>query len=288
MRIKLTLAAVFLPVLLTAQEQVSVRGRIVDEKGVAVEYVQVGVPGRHIGTISTVDGHFEISVPLDTLDFFHVAYQTARYPVTGPVDDLLIVLHENELSPAVSIGGDTKEKYLVRPGKNLFGNKSSIAFDLSNGKKGSEMGSIARARKPFLIRNIQLTIHANYAPGCVAAINIYRIEGEPETFVNILHKPVYFDIAVSDSPRKYDIQPDESILLEPGKYFIAFQIVAVDEDAVREYRERPESERKRDFTAMQLYTPIHFKSSYIRHAAMGEMEHLPINIGVAVKGLEYQ
>ena len=105
MRIKLTLAlaAVVLPVLLSAQERVSVRGRIVNEKGEAVEYVQVGVPRHQIGPIGTADGRFEISTPPDTLEFFHVSYQAARFPVTGPVDDLVIVLHENELAPAVFI-----------------------------------------------------------------------------------------------------------------------------------------------------------------------------------------
>ena len=74
MRIKLALAAIFLPILLAAQEKISVRGKIVDEKGNPVEYVQVGVPERHIGTISTVDGQFEISVPIDTLEFKHPAF----------------------------------------------------------------------------------------------------------------------------------------------------------------------------------------------------------------------
>ena len=286
MRIRWALAALLLPALLAAQENVSVRGRIVNEKGEAVEYVQVGIPGRHVGTISTVDGQFEISGPPDTLEFFHVSYQTARYPVTGPVDNVVIVLHGQELPPAMAIGGKTKEKYLVRPGMNVLGNGGAIGFDLSEGGKGAELGSIASARKPFLIQDIRLTIQSNSIPGCVAAINIYRIEGEPETFVNILHKPIYFNIAVSDSPQKYDIQPDGSILLEPGKYFVAFQIMAVDEDALRKYRETPESERA--FTDMHLYTPIHFKSSYVRHTALGKMEYVPVNIGIAVKGLEYQ
>ena len=47
--------------------------------------------------------------------------------------------------------------------------------------------------------------------------------------------------------------PEETLLLEPGRYFIAY-----------------------------------FKSSYLREAALGRMEHFPVNIGVAVKGLEYQ
>ena len=114
MRIKLASALLLLPALLSAQERVSVRGKIVNEKGEPVEYVQVGVPKHQIGTISTADGRFEISMPPDTLDFFHVSYQAAGIPVTGPVDDLVVVLHEQELPPAVFIGGDTKEKYLLR------------------------------------------------------------------------------------------------------------------------------------------------------------------------------
>jgi hypothetical protein len=62
------------------------------------------VPRHQIGTISSSDGRFEISLPRDTLVFFHVSYQEAAYPVTGPADDVLIVLREQELPPAVSIG----------------------------------------------------------------------------------------------------------------------------------------------------------------------------------------
>ena len=45
-------------------------------------------------------------------------------------------------------------------------------------------------------------------------------------------KPIYFDVAVSDEPQHFDIQPGQT--------------------------------------------------------ALGIMEHFPVNIGVAVKGLEYQ
>ena len=290
MKIKFALAAIFLPVLLAAQEQVSVRGKIVDEKGEPVEYVQVGVPERHIGTISTVDGQFEISIPIDTLEFFHVSYQTARYPVTGPVDNLVIVLHDNELPPAVFIGGNTREKYLLRPGKSILKNMGSIVANLHEGEGaiGGELGSVATAKKPFLIKDIQFTVKSNSIPKCVASINVYRIEGKPVTFTNILHKPIYFNIDISDLPRKNNIQPDEPILLEPGKYFISFQIVAVDEDLMRKLQDTPESERVHAFGPYFASFPVYLKSSYTRSAAMGKMEYVPVNIGVSVKGLEYQ
>ena len=33
---------------------------------------------------------------------------------------------------------------------------------------------------------------------------------------------------------------------------------------------------------------LFIKSSYLREAALGEMKHFPVNIGISVKGLEYQ
>lgn len=287
MNSKLLLAFLLLPACVHAQERVSVRGRIIDEKGNAVEYVQVGVPKRQIGTISSVDGHFEISIPPDTLEFFHVSYKTASYPVTGDADDVVIVLHEQELSPAVSIGGNTKEKYLVRPGVKVNERIGGADFYRpGGGGKGAELGCIAKVRKPFLIKDIQFTILDNHIPGCVASVNVYRIEGDPETFINVLHKPIYVNIIESDSRQDYSIQPEETVLLEPGKYFVALQIVATDDEAVHRILETPESERHP--RALHMSTALYFKSSYERYAAMGKMMKIPVNIGVAVKGLEYQ
>ena len=285
MRIKLAAALLLFPALLSAQERVTVRGKIVNEKGNPVEYVQVGVPKHQIGTISTADGRFEISMPPDTLDFFHVSYQAAGYPVTGPVDDLVVVLHEQELPPAVFIGGDTKEKYLLRSGKNLLKNMGVISVSFEDGDfKGKEVGSVAQTKKPFLVQDISLTVHDNRIPGCIASINIYRIEGPEESFVNVLHMPIYFDVAVSDAPQQYDLHPEETLLLEPGRYFIAFQIVGCDEAALQAFLAKPMEEQIHE---MYINFYIYLKSSYLRKAALGEMKHYPVNIGISVKGLEF-
>lgn len=287
MRIKLSLAALLLPAILFAQERVTVKGRIINAEGEPVEYVQVGIPKLHLGNISTVDGRFEIEMPCDTLVFFHVSYQTAAYPVTGPTDDIVIVLQEQELPPVVFIGGTTKEKYLLRPGTNVLKNMGVISTALrSEHPSGREIGSVAQAKKPFLVKDILLTVHSNHIPDCVASINIYRIEGKKESFVNVLHKPIYFDVAVSNEQQDYDIQPEETLLLEPGKYFIAFQIVGCDKEALQTFLSKPEEERT--FWEMSIDFNIFLKNSYIREAALGEIKPLPVNIGVAVKGLEYQ
>lgn len=287
MRIKLAIALSLLPALLSAQEHVTVKGRIINEQGEAVEYVQLGVPKLQIGSISAADGCFEIDMPCDTLEFFHVSYQRAAYPVTGPADDVVIVLHEQELPPAIFIGGDTKEKYLLKPGTGLLKSVGIITTSMRSGHpSGREIGSVAQTRKPFLVKNILLTVRSNHIPGCVASINIYRIEGKKESFVNVLHKPIYFDVAVSNDPQDYDIRPEETLLLEPGKYFIAFQIVGCNNEALQAFLAKTQEEQ--EFWEMSIDFNIYLKSSYVREVAMGEMEHLPVNIGVAVKGLEYR
>ena len=287
MRIKLAIALSLLPALLSAQEHVTVRGRIINDQGDAVEYVQLGVPKLQIGSISAADGRFEIDMPCDTLEFYHVSYQRAAYPVTGPADDVVIVLHEQELPPAVFIGGDTKEKYLLKPGTGLLKSVGIITTSMRSGHpSGREIGSVAQTKKPFLVKEILLTVRSNHIPGCVASINIYRIEGRKESFVNVLHKPIYFNVAVSNDPQDFDIQPEETLLLEPGRYFIAFQIVGCNNEALQAFLAKTQDEQ--EFWEMSMDFNIYLKSSYVREVALGGMEHLPVNIGVAVKGLEYQ
>ena len=287
MRIKLIFALLCIPVCVYAQEGFPVRGRIVNGQGEPVEYVQVGIPKLQIGTISTADGHFEITVPGDTLEFFHVSYQTGSHVVTGPADDLTLVLHENELSPAVFIGGNTREKYLLRPGTRIAGNGGVLVFEPKTGQtKGVEIGSVAKTGKPFLVKDIQFGIWQNSIPDCVVSVNIYRIEGKNREFVNMLQRPIYVNVAESEKPQEFHIWPEETILLEPGRYFVSFQIVDCNEQALEEYLQTPESER--DWSRMRLTTILYLKGSYTRKAALGEMEHIPVNIGMVVKGLEYQ
>lgn len=285
MRIRLLLALLLFPLCISAQERFSVKGRIVNEKGEAVEYVQVGIPKRGIGTISSVDGRFEINVPADTLEFHHVSYEIGFHPVSGPQEDVLIVLKESELSPAVFIDGDAKEKYLVRAGTRIPSATGGFHFE-GGIVKGEEFGSVANARKPFLVKDILFSVMANDIPGCVLSINIYRIEGEPEQFSSVLHKPIYLNVAVSEEVQDFDVQPEESILLEPGRYYFSFDIVDCDMDVVNGYLEKAESER--GSFRMSLYTFLYFKSSYMRAAALGEFKRFPVNFGIVVKGLEYQ
>ena len=194
---------------------------------------------------------------------------------------------QEQLTPAIIIDGASKEKYLLRPGAKLFGGQGIITSSFRNGSiEGRELGAVVKAKKPFLVKDILISVHSNHIPGYVASIIFYRIEGKEETFVNVLHKPITFDVAVSNEPQHFDIKPEESVLLEPGKYFIAYQTVDYDAEALQAFLAKPEDER--EYWEMSIDFNVHLKSSYLREAALGKMEPFPVNIGIAVKGLEFQ
>ena len=60
----------------------------------------------------------------------------------------------------------------------------------------------------------------------------------------------------------------------------------MDDRALLAYLAKPEDERKDWELSMDF--PVFLKSSYLRETALGSMERFPVNVGVAVKGLEYQ
>ena len=194
------------------------------------------------------------------------------------------VYYHKELPPAVVIGGKTKEKVLVRPGSKVADGHGLGAFSLrSEEELERELGSFVQVKKPFLVKDIKLCINENTIPGCVAAINIYRME---ESMVNVLQKPIHFDVAVSDSPQSFKLHPNETLLLEPGRYFIAFQIVDCDRPAFQRFLAKPSEDQ--DYWEFSMYFTLHLKSSYTRETALGDLKSSPFNMGIAVKGLEYQ
>lgn len=190
----------------------------------------------------------------------------------------VMVYAQEQLPPAIVTGKIIKEKYLVRPGAKVMGNGALGAFLLRSEQDFErEIGSYTQVKKPFLVKDIQLSIHENTIPGCIAAINIYQIGGKKE--------PLFFNVAVSDKPQDYHIQPEKPLVLEPGKYFIAFQIAGCDKEALKEFLAKPEKER--DYDEMALYFVLHFKNSHGRDTPLDKMERCPFNMGLAVKGLEF-
>lgn len=267
-------------------------GHITDRDGHSIEYVAVGIPGSNIGTVSDSEGIFSLELP-DTTDadlmFFHVSYKEKSIPAAeiiaadGPVT---VILEENRLAAAVVTPGKKKDRRLVGRGARVPGGVATM----EPSSTGMEIGSVIEVRKEFTVRKISFEVLRNALPGCVLGVNIYRMEGSPATFDNVLTKPIYCNIPVSEEKNKCQIEPEETVILSPGSYFIALALVDCDRDLQEKWKDKPswDKDERIGNSLTSIDFPLYLKSGYKRSKAMQDFESIPIGTGLTVEGTENQ
>ena len=127
-----------------------------------------------------------------------------------------------ELEAAVLTESRSKEKNLGGKGMKFSG---GIIF-MTPESVGKEIGSLVKTRHPFLVKAISFTVEENRMEGCKASLRIYRMEGE-NNLVNMVTMPIYQDIPKATDETKFTIAPEESIVLEPGEYYISFCLTEI-------------------------------------------------------------
>ena len=275
----------------TAQDDMkTIVGRITDHNGQHIEYVAVGIPGSNIGTVSDSEGIFSLELP-DTTDadlmFFHVSYKEKSIPAAellaaaGPVT---VILEENRLAAAVVTPGKKKDKRLVGRGARVPGGIATM----EPSSTGMEIGSVIEVRKEFAIRKISFDVLRNALPGCVLGINVYRTEGSPATFDNVLTRPIYCNIPVSEHRTECEIEPEETVILSPGSYFIALALVDCDRELQEKWKDKPSWSKEERFenSLTSIDFPLYLKSCYIRGKAMQDFEAISVGTGLTVEGTE--
>ena len=153
---------------------------------------------------------------------------------------------------------------------------------------GKEIGSLVKTRHPFLVKAISFTVEENRMEGCKASLRIYRMEGE-NNLVNMVTMPIYQDIPKATDETKFTIAPEESIVLEPGEYYISFCLTEISRDIIDILSE---SETWSDEQRFDMYRqdrirfPLYLKSSYTREQSDHPLTKWCANIGIEVSGIE--
>lgn len=120
-----------LPAELISQQQSSIKGTVVDEKGEPLIGVSVMVEGTTTGVITDFDGNFVLEGDLGNakLRFSYIGYITQTVSVSGK-NQLSIVMKEDskQLEEVVVVGYGTQKK------ANLSGSVASVGSDVLEGR----------------------------------------------------------------------------------------------------------------------------------------------------------
>ncbi len=115
---------IFMPLTLHAQKNISLSGKVIDDKGQEVPYAAIGIVSKNIGTTSTEDGTFYFQISSaelkDTLSFSSLGFFTHKLPVSKLIqsEEVEIVLEEKTTSLSEVVVNSTSF-YVRQALKNL-------------------------------------------------------------------------------------------------------------------------------------------------------------------------
>ncbi len=164
--------------------------------GKPLEFVNIGIAGKNIGTVSDINGDFTIKLDTffknDTLMFSCIGFEACLVAVSDLAEDVFhhIYLTEKtyELKEVNVRFRKFREKILGVTAKN-----KSVAAGFSNNLLGYECGILMRNKKSALIKQIKINIsHCTYDT-IFYRLNIYQPKGK-NNFENILEQPIYLNL----------------------------------------------------------------------------------------------
>ena len=175
-------------------------------------YVNIGIVGKGIGTVSDMNGKFSInlhdSLNSYTLKFSYIGYESISFNVLEFKKKLKDNSIDILMKPAVFSLSQVVVKPKVLKTKilgNKNNNKSAMAGFKSN-DLGSEMGTIMKIKKPSTnIENVNFNIARNYITDLKFLVNIYAIKnGEPDSI--LLQEPIYVTTSIKSGTLSVDMK----------------------------------------------------------------------------------
>jgi len=107
-------------------DYISISGIVLDEFNKGVAYVNIGIEQKNLGTVSDLDGRFELTIPDsllgDSITFSHVSYQTYKLAIKHDLSykEILVSLDSKyfELSEIVVSNKQLKQRKLGTKGRS--------------------------------------------------------------------------------------------------------------------------------------------------------------------------
>lgn len=216
--IKITFAFVHLTILAIGQEY---SGNVTNIDCSPIEFVNIGIPMKNIGTVSDLYGNYTINLTnqsdSDSLKFSCIGFK----PYT------IIIKEFKELKEkTITL---TKEVYTIEEVTVMSKHIKDKTFGVESVSKiftggfskvelGYEFGVLMKNNKKAFLKTMTINIAICDFDSIFFRVNIYRVKGDE--FENILKEPIYVNISKSDIKDKivvdlkpYDLCTDEDFLV---------------------------------------------------------------------------
>ncbi|MFY7741190.1 MAG: carboxypeptidase-like regulatory domain-containing protein [Flavobacterium sp.] len=211
-----------------AQEK-SISGSVIDiENNSVIQYVNIGIINKSIGTVSNSKGVFtlklnDISNLKDSLVFSHIGYKTKKMLVSsliGKNNSIELEPLSNDLNEVIVTFKQPKSKRFGRSAKGLslmhFNFYSYYEKDVDD-RLSKEIGIKFKLKKDCKIENLNFNITQNDFKSLKFRLNFYKIEnGLPTELLN--EKDIIFEVKENFTGwYSFDIKPFDVFLYKENE-----------------------------------------------------------------------
>lgn len=250
-------------------QSTSLKSKVVDAKGgQGIAFVNIGIPGKNLGTVSDERGHFSLPISDnmldDTLLFSCIGYEPLRMPVRTLRDlpmPVVMQLKAVDLKPIKVEASKLKEKYF-----GIYTESAVVQAGFNQNILGKECGVLMSTKQTALLDQVQINFGKCTYDSVFFRLNVYQ-ETDSGKFENILREPLLFSFS--------QVELDETLAIDVRPYNIEVKgnfMISV--------------EYMRDLGPGTLYFKSKLnKSSYIRATSQAEWVKTPIGISIGVFAL---
>ena len=269
---------------------------ITEQKGTPVEYANVGIVEKNIGTTSNIDGQFELKIPSensgDSIRFSMIGYETVTLLVSDFINrrnDTIWMTEKTYSISEVVISASKSEIKILGNGRI----SGTMHMSLPHGGKGLEVGVILDPKKgnqaqlqTLLMNGISISnqIRDDESKLWVTSkveidilyfrVNLYRVNSKDE-FENILTKPIY----ITYKPYKWeDRKEDKIISSHPVEFDISEHQLVIDSKSLITVEFYSDVPPNRVWFRGHLRGP----NTYFRATSQGKFQKYPTNVSVGL------
>ncbi len=169
--------------LLSTNAQTIIKGRVLKTSNHAISYVNIGIKGKNIGTVSDENGDFSLLLKTenrqDTLTFSCIGFEELSLPIKKITEEQTSVFYLKEkvleLKEVVISSQNPKIKILGTKSTNplLWGSPTS-----KEGKDIVEMGKFIEIKKSSELQKLNIYLKGINMDSATFRINFYAIKNE--------------------------------------------------------------------------------------------------------------
>lgn len=194
----------------------ALHGMVIDAQSKQpIAYVNLGIPNKNLGTVSRLDGSFQLSGDRnDTIEVSMIGYENAKYlPARNVKTNSVAII---ELKPKMTSLQEVVITAKTLPSHKLGNTTTSNFFKIGLPLRflGSEIGIIIKpGKRPSLLKSFNFNISENHLDSAIFRLNIYSLKkGQP--FENILLQNILLHVGNQPGPVHLDLSRYKIILKE--------------------------------------------------------------------------